>query len=790
MKKISVISLLIFGLGLGMMTTSCEDMLKPDSERHQYEVAQDTLYSYWGILKSLQNIAERYVILNECRGDLIGASPNVSDSIAAIMNFGQNGYEEKYEDGACSYLRASDFYHVINSCNAYLAMCDTFLMTGMDQKYMIKEYAQVEAVRAWTYMQLVNAYGEVPFYTKPMLTTDDINDFIADPKHQTATPSTLCDLLIDRLIPMQHVEKIYGLPSYQNYGTGSTLVCHSTKCMFPVSLVMGDLYLMKGDKESCAKAAQCYYNYLNTREAGPLLARNYYSQGDEREGIDEPLYTYNGNPYSETGEVNRNSETISVIPSNKGRLDGVVNTSLNRLFGFKASLSASGSGDASSSSISLEANSDRELIPSRRYEALCDSTKYEVYLGTSWDDPKGVTVVDGQAKNTIAIMENVGDARQAWAPQYTFSVNEETFFGHLIMKQNPQPLGFGNSPGAHGASFSTVYPVVYRKSMVWLRYAEALNRAGFPSYAFAILQKGLCNNPDWFPGQPGWYEIDGNTITIDATNMARLENDDYAWKDTLYVYATDSTPTYNEDGIQTGISIETYVTGTKDEVLAKLQADKDAGVIDTFYLENIGALPASYENYPSESCNKACYFLDRREVEKASATPYLNFATEFMKATAGTIPISWKISQYDRYTNTSQDPTESRNEFFLTVGVHSRGAGHLAYNERDSYFNYVDMVSKKAKEEYGVELTKEDIYSGDYDDVITKAVEDLIVDEMGMELAFEGTRFSDLSRVALRRNDPTYLAKRVAMRNGDVDPTLYNYLSQSPKNWYLPLPKE
>ena len=161
MKKISVISLLIFGLGLGMMTTSCEDMLKPDSERHQYEVAQDTLYSYWGILKSLQNIAERYVILNECRGDLIGASPYVSDSIAAIMNFGQNGYEEKYEDGACSYLRASDFYHVINSCNAYLAMCDTFLMTGMDQKYMIKEYAQVEAVRAWTYMQLVNAYGEV-----------------------------------------------------------------------------------------------------------------------------------------------------------------------------------------------------------------------------------------------------------------------------------------------------------------------------------------------------------------------------------------------------------------------------------------------------------------------------------------------------------------------------------------------------------------------------------------------------------------------------------------------------
>jgi hypothetical protein len=71
MKKKSIISLLICCMTLGMMNTSCKDMLTPDSERHSYEVAQDTLYSYWGILKSLQNIAERYVILNECRGDLI-----------------------------------------------------------------------------------------------------------------------------------------------------------------------------------------------------------------------------------------------------------------------------------------------------------------------------------------------------------------------------------------------------------------------------------------------------------------------------------------------------------------------------------------------------------------------------------------------------------------------------------------------------------------------------------------------------------------------------------------------
>jgi hypothetical protein len=68
-------------------------MLTPDSERHSYEVAQDTLYSYWGILKSVQNLAERYVILNESRADMITSTSFVSDSINAMMTFGKSNPE-------------------------------------------------------------------------------------------------------------------------------------------------------------------------------------------------------------------------------------------------------------------------------------------------------------------------------------------------------------------------------------------------------------------------------------------------------------------------------------------------------------------------------------------------------------------------------------------------------------------------------------------------------------------------------------------------------------------------
>ena len=63
----------------------------------------------------------------------------------------------------------------------------------------------------------------------------------------------------------------------------------------------------------------------------------------------------------------------------------------------------------------------------------------------------------------------------------------------------------------------------------------------------------------------------------------------------------------------------------------------------------------------------------------------------------------------------------------------------------------------------------------------------MIINEMALEGAFEGYRYYDLMRVALRRNDPAYLAKPVARRSGTVDAALESLL-MDPKNWYLPLP--
>jgi hypothetical protein len=65
-------------------------------------------------------------------------------------------------------------------------------------------------------------------------------------------------------------------------------------------------------------------------------------------------------------------------------------------------------------------------------------------------------------------------------------------------------------------------------------------------------------------------------------------------------------------------------------------------------------------------------------------------------------------------------------------------------------------------------------------------IEDMIINEMALEGAFEGYRFYDLMRVALRRGNPAYLADPISLRNGTLDGQLRTLLLEV-KNWYLPL---
>lgn len=129
-------------------------------------------------------------------------------------------------------------------------------------------------------------------------------------------------------------------------------------------------------------------------------------------------------------------------------------------------------------------------------------------------------------------------------------------------------------------------------------------------------------------------------------------------------------------------------------------------------------------------------------------------------------------------------------------GIHSRGSG---YSERNGYYTLSDTCIARYLGETTMDgkvelLTKEITYEDSLN-----YIADLVIDELALELAWEGTRFGDLIRFAKAMGDNDVLAKRVAgraykndvtYRNGEfqMDAELYGKMADE-TNWYLPLPE-
>ena len=128
-------------------------------------------------------------------------------------------------------------------------------------------------------------------------------------------------------------------------------------------------------------------------------------------------------------------------------------------------------------------------------------------------------------------------------------------------------------------------------------------------------------------------------------------------------------------------------------------------------------------------------------------------------------------------------------------GIHSRGAGE---SEGNKYFVLNDTCIAR----YNGWLNDDNTFAkapSRADSV--RYMYDIILDELALELAWEGTRFGDLVRFAKATNDNDVLAKRIAGRafdnsgtyrnddrsKYDYDDKIYGDMSNE-NNWYLPLP--
>ena len=462
-------------------------------------------------------------------------------------------------------------YNRISDYYAIINNCNYFLknvnvnLVQSGRKVFEGEYAAVKAFRAWTYLQAVLVYGRVPLITEPLLTEEEAHEAMMKGDSYVGL-TEICRYFIDDLKDYVDTK----LPSYisQDY-------------FIPVRVLLGDLCLWAG---LYPEAAQYYHDYLSLRTA-PV-----------------PTGVQRASWYDiDTREFRMISSSLSYISFSECKFS--IPMESNDFYGVRSDL-------VNIFSSTVNNLQFAQVTPTARMRELSRACNY-----CDLHTLNGIQDTIYAPKENMYDNDYIGDLR--FTANYSRRIENRDRFARTSSEiQRIQKI-------------NSSYVVLYRTNMIYLRYAEALNRAGYPQSAFAVLKYGLY--PDIVAKQIDEEErtAAGGLIAFDA---------------------------------------------------------------DYFTVEN-------------------------------------------------------------------------------TQGVHSRGSGRA---DCDTLY-----VLPQPAEELA---TRQDTV-----DYQIPQVENLIITEMALEGVFEGYRYYDLMRVALRRNDPAYLADPISLREGTPNEALRSKLMDK-ANWYLPLP--
>lgn len=434
MKKL-IFSTLIAALMSGFVTSCADSEYKSDSYLYDDDLTLknpgDSLYSIVGLMTKVQQLGERYVLFGEVRGDLMTVSPTADLELQELSRF-----EPQTND---TYLRRTDFYGVINHCNWIISKMDPEV-TVAGQRVLADEYAAAVLYRAWTYLQLGLAYGQVEWITKPIMSLED-----SEREYEKISLDELVRRLIVDIEPVvgekrPNIADIDGTPAYKFF-------------LIP-RLLLADLYLYDGQY---ASAASLYYNVIKDESVTMAPNAIHFSYASTtRMSMQTTGFTSN---YA--------SEVLTSIP---------YSTSANA---YHTNL------------LNLTINDDPALRPSAQWVADMAAKTY--YFGSQ-----------SYVANSYLAVENGGDLRAAvlygdetWHNGGSIGFWKTTTGTEremMISKFYNNGHSFSDATTdntALGLPMGLTQLALARNSHVYLRFAEAVNRLGKPTLAYAVVRYGL-----------------------------------------------------------------------------------------------------------------------------------------------------------------------------------------------------------------------------------------------------------------------------------------------------------
>lgn len=473
---------ILLGSSLALALTSCIDADIADALDYKdtYTNSEVANSHIRGIYSQFMDLAEQMVVLNELRGDLMTITPNANANLQQV--------EANSFSAENPYFSTQPYYSIIANCNDALVNFDKMLARhDMSSDEYAERYGDVQAMRCYVYLQLAAQFGEVYYFDKAITNLSELKSYQATAKA----------ISIDELLP-KLIDCMEKLPTLEDYEQSSLVTIGSTDAtlggqvlkhyFINKKLVLADLYLWAGrNRDDYRQAAKYYKEVMN--------------KNSDADDSNNSLY-YRCNTFTYTG---------SSLPTSASA------TSYNYCAG----------------TLRYKEQDERSFFTTWPYmfedEVSARPGMYE-WIWTMTYIPEG--------KPQYPFINLFGSESMGGSYQLRPSANYIAETQRLDLLRNNgapfDPRGFGALvPGTDdyaGATFrvdggDTVcakYLYLYnpskpndRKGRLWLyragglhlRFAEALNRAGFPDVAYGFLMGGPTG---YFGGEYPAKDCDGN----------------------------------------------------------------------------------------------------------------------------------------------------------------------------------------------------------------------------------------------------------------------------------------
>ncbi len=683
-------------LGVGAATTSCEDMFTAENKLVTTDLApQDTVYQVMGIVKRMQKLADRTVLLGEIRADLVDVDPSVASTDIQQLWYNNVGLDNVYN-------KPVDYYSVINSCNIYLANVDS-LLKSHGEVYYEKEICAVKCFRAWCYLELAKIYGSVPFVTEPVITADAAESIVAS-SGTKADMGAILDFCINDLQKYPYMDENNALRP--KYGNQTWNGISYDKMFIPVRALLAELYLWRGtytgSQSDYINAIRMYHDYFNfpSEEHGVGSRDVRWHNRDFQGTID----SYSGNRFYLSNSSS--AEQAGVLPCDTVAYYG--NTSDIRIV-FNSQYAN---------------NYYPWVTPARR---LYDISADQIYC---YYDYTSATVIDtlygSRNPNDYTRSILLGDLR--FYSVYTTTSNlAESKYNANVNNMKSYIAKWTDGSMVLGTDRKNPYIPYYRNTILYLHMAEALNRAGFPETAYAVLKYGLT------------YNVMSNRSIISQDEFDRLcDIKSYGFSLVEPKYATDS--------IMSGKTNSSFVIWRSDvfDNPDKNQSSGDHGSLNPSSEADIVQIGIHSIGSGDTEYNKFYYMDDDATLANLVAHVTVPDTVALPKRATEEDSIAWKESVEARDVALAQN-----------LEIDETNAKYLATSEV--------RTKRQAR------------------------IAELILEEEALEGSFEGLRFYDIMRYQMQEKGGTGIGATITLPAYIEDK--YGTTSRmTGRPWYLTLP--